>query len=394
MRLELFTSASPGSLVPLSGTHPRYGPWTHSAFVPDPLPVASPVLSPTTFNMVAEARAALAGLDASAGRLPNPGLLRRPALRREAQSTSALEGTFAPLTEVLAAGEEEEQTDAELSEVMNYVRVAESAFAWVGEGRPLSPVLLAELQGRLVAGTRADGPHAGRLRDVQVAIGSHADGRVQDARFVPPPPGPQLEAQVRDLLDWVQADHGGSLDPVVAAGMAHYQFEALHPFNDGNGRLGRLLVVLHLLGQGVLSEPTLTISPWFEARRAAYYEGLLGVSTRGDWDGWLRFFAEGMAQSARDTAASLRDLIVVQQSLRERVRAAGMRAESAMSVVDLTLERPIFSVRVVEKRLGVTYARANQLVKQLVAAGVLAQYDDGVYDRRFHAPDVLAVLLR
>lgn len=305
-----------------------------------------------------------------------------------------LEGTYAPMEEVPATGEEEQQKDANLGEVMNYVRVAEHAFAWLDEGRPVTLGLLSELQGRLVPGTRAEGAHSGRLRDVQVVVGGHSGARVQDARFVPRPPGPGLDAQVRDLLTWMADDHGGRLDPVVAAGMAHYQFEVLHPFNDGNGRLGRLLVVLHLLQSKVLSEPTLTGSPWFEARRAACYDGLFGVSTRGDWDGWLRFFADGLAQSARETESTLSDLLGVQERLRAKVRAAGLRAENAMTVVDFALAQPVFTVRAVQRRLGVTYARANGLVRQLVAAGVLRQYDEAVYDRRFTAPDVLAVLLR
>jgi Fic family protein len=394
VRLEAFASASPGALVAVHGVHPRFGEWSHKAFVPDPLGDHTPALSPRTFNAVASARAALAGLDASARRLPNPALLRGPTLRREAQSTSALEGTYAAMRDVLAAEEDEEQQDASLNEVMNYVRVAEHAFTWLADGRTISVGLLEELQGRLVRGTPADGPQAGRVRDVQVVIGANPGAHVQDARFVPRPPGPELDAQVRDLLGWMGSDHDGQLDPVVAAGMAHYQFETLHPFNDGNGRLGRLLVVLHLMQSKVLSEPTLTVSPWFEARRADYYEGLLGVSTRGDWDSWIRLFADGLAQSAHDTETSLHDLLAVQEQLRSRVRNARLRAENAMIVVDFALAQPIFTVRAVERRLGVTYARANQLVGQLVDAGVLRQYDEAVYDRRFTAPDVLAVLLR
>ena len=394
MRLEAFGNDSPGALVPVSGLHPRFGEWRHKAFVPDPLLSETPPLSALTFNAVASARAALAGLDASARRLPNPALLRRPTLRREAQSTSALEGTYAAMHEVLAAEEDEEQQDASLNEVMNYVRVAEYAFSWLGSGRPVTLNLLEDLQGRLVKGTGAEGPHSGRLRNIQVVIGSHGGARVEDARFVPRPPGPELDAQVRDLLDWIASHHDGRLDPIVAAGMAHYQFEVLHPFNDGNGRLGRLLIVLHLMLAGVLSEPTLTVSPWFEARRADYYDRLLGVSTRGDWDSWLAFFAQGLTQSAKDTEASLQALLSVQGELKGKVRAAGLRAENAMTVVDLSLAQPIFTVRAVQRRLGVTYARANGLVAQLVDAGVLRQYDDAVYDRRFTAPDVLAVLLR
>ena len=246
----------------------------------------------------------------------------------------------------------------------------------------------------LIRGTAADNEHAGHPRRVQVVIGAHAGARVQDATFVPGPPGPELDRQVRDCVDWINRDHGDAIDPVVAAGMAHYLFEALHPFYDGNGRIGRLLVVLHLLSAGVLAEPTLTVSPWFEARRADYYDRLLRVSTVGDWDSWIRFFATGLTASAQDTHRRLADLLTVQAELKAKVRAAGLRADTAMLLVDYALEQPVCTVRRVERRLRITYARANGLVSQLVGAGVLRQYGDAVYDRRFTAQDVLGILLR
>ncbi|GAB3356837.1 Fic family protein [Modestobacter lapidis] len=278
--------------------------------------------------------------------------------------------------------------------MLNYLRAAEHAFAWVGEGRPLTVGLLIELQARLVRGTSAETSSAGRIRDIQVVIGSRRGARVQDARFIPRPPGPELEAQVRDWLGWVSLDLQEEIDPVVSAAMGHYQFETLHPFNDGNGRIGRLFVVLQLFTTGVLTEPSLTVSPWFEARRADYYDRLLGVSATGDWDAWVRFFADGLTDSANSTASQLDDLLTVQTTLKSRVKAAGMRAETAMSLVDFSLARPIFTVRQVERRLGVGYVRANKLVAQLVDAGVLAKYNENTYNRSFAAPDVLAILLR
>lgn len=390
----MFTDAATGALLPITGHDPRFGAWQHVAFMPRPLPDETPAVSVPLFNAVAQARAALAALDASARRLPNPALLRRPTLRREAQSTSALEGTYAPLEEVLAADEAEAPRNDNLREVLNYVRAAEHAFAWIGEGRPLTVGLLADLQALLVTNTSVDNDQAGRIRGVQVMIGAHAGARIQDARFVPPPPGYELEQQLRTLVDWMNADHKQEIDPVVAAGMAHYQFETLHPFTDGNGRIGRLLIVVHLIHTGVLTEPSLTVSPWFEARRAEYYDRLLAVSTRGDWDGWLTFFARGLAASAEDTSQRLTDLLAAQAELKERVRAAGLRAERAMQLVDLALAQPIFTVRQVQRQLEITYARANSLVGQLITAGVLRQYNEATYDREFAAPDVLAVLLR
>lgn len=192
----------------------------------------------------------------------------------------------------------------------------------------------------------------------------------------------------------MRTTHDGRIDPVVAAGMAHYHFEALHPFNDGNGRIGRLLIVLHLLYAQVLTQPTLTVSPWFEARRADYYDALMAVSTTGDWDRWLRFFADGVAASASSTEQQLHDLLGVQETLKARVRDTGLRAGDAMLLVDFALSQPIFTVRQVEHHLGVTYPRANGLVGQLVGIGVLRQTDNAVYGRQFTAPDVLAILLR
>jgi len=378
----------------VTGNDPRFGPWEHVAFVPHPLPAETPSIQASTWMAVADARAALAGLDSSARQLPAPGLLRRPTLRREAQSTSALEGTFAPLEQVLAADEDDDSPDGNLREVVNYVRAAEHAFAWHAEGRPLTIGLLADLQGRLVRGTAAATPHAARVRDIQVVIGGDRNARIQDSRFVPPPPGPALQAALQALIDWMSHDQTGRIDPVVAAAMAHYQFETLHPFNDGNGRIGRLLVVVHLMVTGTLVEPTLTVSPWFEARRADYYDRLLAVSALGDWDAWITFFADGLRASATSAQRQLVDLLAVQADLKARVRAAGMRADTALQLVDYALEQTIFSVGQVRRRLGVTYPRANAMVGQLVTAGVLQQYGTGNYDRRFVAPDVLAILLR
>lgn len=389
-----FVGSPTRELVPISGHDPRYGAWQHVAFCARSLPTSSPQLKVETFNAIADARAALAALDSSARQLPNPGLLSMPILRREAQSTSALEGTYAPLEDVLAADEAEQQGDATMREIINYVRMAQHAYSWRSDGRPLTLNLLTELHSALVRGTEADNDQAGRIRGIQVVIGGTRGGRVQDARFVPHPPGDELERQVREWLSWTAQSSQLEIDPVMAAGMAHYQLEVLHPFNDGNGRIGRLLIVLHFLYSGLLAEPILTVSPWFEARRAEYYDTLMGVSTSGDWDGWLRFFAVGIAASARQTDRQLTELLAMQNELKRRVRDSGMRAETAMRLVDLSLERLIFTTRQAERSLGVTYARAHKLVTQLQEIGVLRQLDESKYPREFSAPDLLAIILR
>lgn len=391
----MFANDAPGKLVVIRDSDPLLGAWEHHAFVPALLEETMPRLEPRTFMVVADARAALAALDNTARQLPNPTLLRLPTLRREAQSTSALEGTYAPLADVLIADEEEPST-AELVEILNYVRAANHGFDWVGEGRPFSVGFLEDLQGLLMRGTPL-AAESGHLRDRQVVIGRRPEADpagfpVHYARFVPTPPGADLEVGVQALVDWMRADHRGEIDPVVGAAMSHYQLETLHPFRDGNGRIGRLMIVLYLQAVGVLSEPTLTVSPWFEARRSEYYDRLLAVSTHNDWDGFVRFFAEGLRQAADGTRAELISLSEVQAELKERVRASSLRADSAHALVDLAVANPAFTVRRVEADLGISYGRANKLVGQLVDLEILDVVEPNAYKRRFFAPRVLEVL--
>ena len=386
-----------GELVEITGSDPYLGDWRHRAFVPVPLGPDEPVLAGSTYRAVAAAGRALAALDATARRLPNPYLPRTPSLRREAQSTSALEGTYAPLEEVLTA-DADAPTSAQMTEILNYVSMAQLGFDWMGEGRPLTLGLIEDLQGRLMRATPLEG-ESGRLRQGQVVVGRRDVAGpevtpVEASRFVPVPPGDQLRAGVTALLDWLGTDHHGRIDPVVVAGMVHYQFETLHPFRDGNGRLGRYLIVLTLMRTGLLSEPTLTVSPWFEARRTEYYDALLGVSTDGDWDSFLSFFARGLADAATATREQMLALVEVQEALRERVRASSLRSARATVLVDLAVANPSFTVRQVQRELGLSYGRANSLVGQLVDLGVLETVNPGSQPRRYSAPEVIRVLLR
>ena len=385
-----------GELVEISGSDLHLGSWRHHAFIPVPLGEDEPRLSGATHRTIAAAGRALAALDATARRLPNPHLLRTPSLRREAQSTSALEGTYAPLDEVLKA-DDDISASVEMTEILNYAGMAQLGFDWMNEGRPLTLTLIEDLQGRLMRGTPLE-KESGRLRESQVVIGRRdvAGPRsvpVEAGRFVPAPPGDQMRAGVAALVDWLGTDHSKLIDPVVVAGMAHYQFETLHPFRDGNGRLGRFLIVLTLLSSGVLSEPTLTVSPWFEERRAEYYDALLRVSTHGDWDTFLAFFSQGLAAAATSTRHQMLALAAAHQSLKETVRASSLRSAHALDLVDFAVANPSFTVRKVEAALGISYGRANGLVAQLADIGVLDVVETGSQPRRFAAPAVLKVLL-
>lgn len=370
MDLEALSSSPIGRLVPIAGTDGlTQRPYEHAAFLPALLP-ADVSLTNATWAQVARAEAALARLDEVARQVPDPTLLRRPALRREAQSTSALEGTFAPFDTLLASETDERSgLPAEVREVLNYVAAAEEAFAWIRE-RPLTVGLIERLQRTLVADTPSERRDAGRIRERQVVIGE--PGRpIEQARFVPPPPGDQLRAGVEEWLGWVR-NPPEQLAPVARAAMAHYQFDALHPFSDGNGRIGRLLVALQLMQDGVLREPVLVVSPWLEARRREYQDGLLGLSQTGNWDTWIGFFASGVEASAHDTRARILRLLDWREQALERLRGAGVSGVAERVAADL-IGTPIVRAPAVARAQGITPQGAMLALRRLAGIGLVSE---------------------
>ncbi|MHC2999992.1 Fic family protein [Microbacterium sp. HJ5] len=388
MERARFASSPIGNLIPISGTDGRGQHYDHVAYAAHPL-AAPPHLGTAAWSRVARANRALGRLQQGSLVVINPGLLRTPTLRREAQSTSALEGTYAPLEDVLAADViEGSERSAALNEVLNYVEAAERGFIWVQQQRPVTAGLLCELHSTLVRGTEADTAEAGRVRRIQVVIGSRG-GPVTDARFIPMPEGPALEAAIGDLIQWMQTAQP-DLDPIVATAMAHYQFETLHPFNDGNGRIGRLLIVLQLVGLGVLSEGLLSVSPWFERRRETYQDLLAEVSATGDWDGWISFFAEGIEASAVDSAERIRLLVELQTQYHDVLREAGARG-AVRDIADLLIGRPYVNIPNLRDATGLTYQAVSNAVRKLVELGVLEQRRvPGVM--AFRAPAVVDII--
>lgn len=376
-----------GRLVPILGPDPA----THEivkgqAFLPAVLPNRL-TLSTATWMTINTATAALARLDGAARLIPRPALLRRPALRREAQSTSALEGTYAPFADVWAADQEDRvHMTAELREILNFESMAELAFSWPEE-RQVSLGMLGDLQRTLVRGTAGELSDAGGLRDRIVVIGRRGGG-FDDARFVPPPPGDQLRAGVEGLLAWI--NDPPSLPTVVQAAMTHYQFECLHPYSDGNGRLGRLLVIVQLLRGAVIREPLLVVSPWFEQRRDEYQAALLDLSLSGDWDAWIAFFAEGVAASATESQQKVERLVLLQEKLRSTVQNAGKRGAAERLAADL-VGYPYVSRSTVVNRYGLSGQGAVNAINTLVKLGVLesSPLTDSRGGRFYAAPAVL-----
>jgi Fic family protein len=364
-------SRSPiGDVIPINGMDPLNGRhFEHYAYLPAPLPHEIELRS-STWSQVVAAEAALGRLDQVSQQFPEPALLRRPALRREAQSTSALEGTYAPFETVLASDPEERRgLSVELREVLNYVVAAEEGFSWIVE-RPLSLGLIERLQAVLVADTPSERYDAGRLRERQVFIGSRGLP-IEESRFVPPPPGDLLRSATADWIDWIR-EPPQDVSPVVRAAMAHYQFETLHPFFDGNGRIGRLVIALALMRDGVLREPILVVSPWFEAHRAAYQDGLLNLSISGDWDAWVQFFATGVAAAADTTRRRVERLLAWREDALERVRRAGVSGVAERVAGEL-IGSPIVRAPMIARHHEITPQGAMFALRRLADLGLLQE---------------------
>lgn len=385
MNTDRFRSSPIGSLAPISGIDGRFNrPFDHWAYVANPL-ADEPQLAAATWHAVTNASRALARLDQASRQVPNPRMFLRPTLRREAQSTSALEGTFAPLDQVLASDATEVSgRSKELQEVLNYIEAATLAYDSIEQGRSLSAGLLETVHSILVRGTDADTDQAGRIRNTQVAIGSPT-GAIEDARFVPMPAGTALNVAIQDLTQWVN-NTSAARDPIVAAAMSHYQFETLHPFNDGNGRIGRLMVVLQLMTDHLITEPLLSVSPWFEARRSAYQEQLAEVSATGDWDPWVRFFAEGVAASADDVAQRVDRMLAVQSRYVQILQEAGARGV-IRDIVDALIGDQVITVSMMSERFGRTPQAVSPAMQKLVELKILSG-PYGTYGRQYIADDI------
>ena len=283
--------------------------------------------------------------------------------------------------EVLPA-DERGDVPPNVREVRNYVVAADAAYTWIGE-RPITVGMLAALQSEIVKGTDADGEEAGAIRQRQVFIGAK-NRRLSEARFIPPPPGDQLRAGVERWMEWLTATMPSSQIPILArVALAHYQFEALHPFTDGNGRLGRLIAVLQLLREGALRSPVLSVSPWLKDRADEYRDHLLTVSQTGRWAPWIEFFATAVREESRSGHDRIMRLLALREDLGQQVRKALPRARIAVEIADDLIAYPLLTVADAHARYGRTNQANRNAVAALVDLGILEPYGQATYDRLY-----------
>jgi len=363
------------------------GPGGYDFFVPAPVPRAL-TLEPSTTSLLSKADRALGRL-AGAGRLlPNSHLLVQPYLTAEALSSSRIEGTQASLSDVFEAeADKGDSSTMDVREVQNYIRAFEHGLARLDE-LPLSLRLIREVHERLIKGVRGEERSPGEFRRSQNWIGAPGC-TLDESVFTPPPDDPEM---MESLGDWESFLHEGhDLPPLIACALIHYQFETIHPFLDGNGRLGRLIIVLYLTMIEELPEPLLYLSPYFEQRRDRYYALLQGVRQRGEMKQWLEFFLEAVATQTSSAVTLAEALLDLQSDYRQRLVDDRSRAAE---IIDLLFVNPFVTTRRVTDELGVTNAGANNLLRRLESAEILRQSHVSGRGGRitWYATDVMRVL--
>ncbi|MDI9432989.1 MAG: Fic family protein [Planctomycetota bacterium] len=360
------------------------------AFVPSDLPPRLQWNSQLV-SALSDADRAIGQLHGIGLNLPNPDLLITPFLRREAEMSSRIEGTQAQVRDIYLFEMQEPDVQTEVpdvKEVSNYVRALDHGLKRRAE-LPVCLRMIRELHGILLEGVRGEKDRPGEFRRSQNWIGSRGC-ILRDARYIPPPPR-EMESCLDALEKFINAPDR-DIPVLVWLAMIHYQFEAIHPFRDGDGRIGRLLLILLLCAEGVLNRPLLYLSAYFERNREEYYERLLRVSTRGEWNEWLLFFLRGIVEQSLDAFERSRQLMALQQQFHERLKSK--RSALQIRLIDFLIERPVITIVFVHKHFQVSYVTAKNNVNRLVKAGILKPFGDARRNRPFIAEEVFGILGR
>ncbi len=360
-------------------------PAGYRAFIPAPLPPDPQLeMSRLLTNLLSEADQQIGRLDGVAQILPDPNLFVGMYVRREAVLSSQIEGTQSTLDDILAfeLGHGAKHHD-DAGEVVNYVAAMNHGLARIRDDEfPLSLRLVREIHARLLHDVRGAEKQPGEFRRSQNWIGGRSPA---DAAFVPPPAGEAEDA----LSDLERFWHDGSYPALVQSALAHAQFETIHPFLDGNGRVGRLLITLLLMHRGVLRQPLIYLSLYFKRHRAQYYDRLQAVRIDGDWEGWLEFFLHAIIETSGEAVQTAQEIV----ALRERDRARIIQYGPASgTMLDLLFRQPLVNVTGAASHLGTSYVRANSLIGNFQAAGILRETTGNARNRVFVYEEYLGLL--
>jgi Fic family protein len=377
MEIGLFQNSPSGRLIRASGEY-----W---AFVPHPLP---PKLEwdNSLVSLISRADLALGTLSGLGETLPNPHLLIYPFIRREAVLSSRIEGTQSSLSDLLLFEATKVEKQRDVREVQNYVRAIEYGLKRL-DALPLSLRLIRELHGILMERVRGEHATRGEFRQSQNWIGPPGCS-LNEASFVPPPV-PEMQDALDQLEKFLHADI--DLPPLVQLALIHYQFETIHPFLDGNGRIGRLLITLFLCERGILTKPLLYLSAFFERHRREYYERLLQVSQKGAWGQWIQFFLQAVVNQSSDAVQRSRRLLALHQDY-HRTSLEKHLPPTAGQLIELILMRPVLNPRIVQELLGVTFPAAQKAIRVLEDEGILVEITGGKRNKTYVAEEILRIL--
>ncbi len=356
-------------------------PQGYKAFIPKPLPPDPPLeVDPEMLGLLSEADIALGRLDGAADVLPNSDLFVAMYIRKEAVLSSQIEGTQASLVELLdfEAAAPRRIVRSDVREVLNYVAALNHAVDQVRE-LPLSLRLLREVHDVLMSRVRGGDLYRGEFRTSQNWIGPPG-AEPRDAVFVPPPPS-ELMGALGDFEKFLHTRNG--IPPLIHVGLAHAQFETIHPFVDGNGRMGRLLITFLLIHHGVLVRPLLYLSYYLNEHRLEYAAGLQRVRDEGAWEDWMRFFLRGVAELAREATATVKDVL----AMRDSHSALALRRTGgnprASDFVEVLMRRPVITVKQAADELRVSYPTANNLISEFESIGLLHETTGQARNRRY-----------
>ena len=360
----------------------------YEAFMPKPLPPDPPLRwDAGLLGLLSEATTALGRLDGMAGSLPNPDLFVASYVRREAVLSSQIEGTQSSLDDVLAHEVEARVSGppADIVETVNHVRAMHLGLSLLDE-LPLSGRLIRRLHEELMTGVRGQERSPGEFRKTQNWVGPEGCTLVT-ATFVPPPPD-DLPDAIRDFEVFL---NDGTEPPLVLAGLAHAQFETIHPFLDGNGRLGRLLITLLLMQRGMLSRPLLYWSLFLKRNRLEYYDRLNAIRVQGDWEGWMKFFLTGIAITAGDAVRVAGELSALTEGHR-RIATSKNLGMYGWPLLDLLAEQPIMTIKRASTNLGATPTTVGRLLEQMVSIGMVDEVTGQRRNRVYRYSPFLDVL--
>lgn len=362
------------------------GEMAYKSFVPNPLPPVPPIeLSEDIVGLLVKANSQLAVLESIAARIPNVELFISMYVRKEALMSSQIEGTQATLEDILDPMLDT-NTNRNIADVVNYIKATEFAITRL-QTLPLCNRLIKETHAVLMKGVRGQEKNPGEFRYSQNWIGGQGS-TLKNARYLPPSPD-DMQNAMSDLEKYINTD---DLDALIQAALIHYQFETIHPFLDGNGRVGRLLITLFLMDKGILTTPALYISYFLKKNRVEYYDRMTEVRTKGNYEQWIIFFLQAIMESAGDAISTIDELITLHDTNTSVISKLGRASKNTMLVFDYLESNPIIDIGKTAEALSITFNTASSAVRRLVDAGILVQTGGGGRNRTFAYEAYLDIL--